>query len=167
MEATNGSASDNLDRRTEARTTDDNAEPPVSPPYWQLAKARADSNLSDVPSASRPSIRNKNRLSGPIRLFDNSEEDSSDNARACWARSARIDDYVIISGSKSKAGLGSYVVWNCTVETLNVSRNSTSALRTYYYSHALHVPLEAIHRTVELTDLTGWIVQDTKTLFGV
>lgn len=81
----------------------------VSPPYWQT-RPRGDSALSDV---------SQKRHSGPIRLRDNSEEES-DQTKACWARSARIDDYVIISGSMSKAGLGSYVVWNCTVETLYV-----------------------------------------------
>ncbi|KIW04072.1 uncharacterized protein PV09_04889 [Verruconis gallopava] len=82
--------------------------PLVSPPYWQT-RARGDSLLSEVDTK---------RCSGPIRLRDNTEEES-DLSNACWARSARIDDYVIVSGSVSKAGLGSYVVWNCTVETLN------------------------------------------------
>ena len=123
MERSNGSASHQPDQRPEpdSRTTDENNGPPISPPYWQLQRARCDSTLSEAPSSSQPSIRNgKNRLSGPIRLRDNSEEENSDTARACWAKSVRIDDYVIVSGSVSKAGLGSYVVWNCSVETLNV-----------------------------------------------
>ena len=132
-----------------ARPKDDSSNdegPPISPPYWYVAsaaRARGDSNLSDVPSSSQPSVSGstnananaatttifgtssssrRNRLSGPIRLRDNSEEgEYSEQARACWARSVRIEDYVIVSGSVSKAGMGSYVVWNCTVETLNVS----------------------------------------------
>jgi hypothetical protein len=89
--------------------THDKHGPFVSPPYWQT-RQRGNSSISDV---------SRKRLSGPIRLTDNSEEES-DQSRACWAKSARVEDYVIISGSMSKAGLGSYVVWNCTVETLNV-----------------------------------------------
>jgi hypothetical protein len=126
-----------------ARTTVENG-PPVSPPYWQQEGARANSNLTDVPSSSQPSISNKNRLSGgPIRLHDNSTEESSDTARACWAKAVRIDDYVIVSGSVSKAGLGSYVVWNCTVETLNVGTSFPSVralcdLPSHVHCH-LHV----------------------------
>ena len=120
MEESNGSALSRSQDNDPAQKPDENG-PPLSPPYWQ----RGNSTLS-ILSSSRPkdlTSSKKNRLSGPIRLFDNSEEETSDQARACWAKSARIDDYVIVSGSVSKAGLGSYVVWNCTVETLNVSTN--------------------------------------------
>jgi len=97
------------DGTTEAPSSNnDESIAPLSPPYWQLRR-RGDSTRSDV---------SQKRRSGPIRLEDNTEE-ASEHSKACWARSARIDDYLIISGAAP--GLGSYVVWNCTVETLNVS----------------------------------------------
>ncbi|KAF2875005.1 Phox homologous domain-containing protein, partial [Massariosphaeria phaeospora] len=34
-----------------------------------------------------------------------------------WAKQVTIDDYVVVSGTAP--GLGAYVVWNCTVETLD------------------------------------------------
>lgn len=153
MEQSNGSASSHP-ADAPARPTDENG-PPVSPPYWQ-ARVRGDSTLS-IPSSSTSvnhintssSNSRKNRLSGPIRLFDNSEEESSDQARACWAKSARVDDYVIVSGSVSKAGLGSYVVWSCTVETLNVRPKCLAHdLRPCSY---VHMHLDRVDRIVELT----------------
>ncbi len=106
--------------------------PLTSPPYWQT-RQRRDSTLSDV---------SNKRLSGLIRLKDNSEEESEE-FRACWAKSAKIDDYVIVSGSTPKAGLGSYVVWNCTVVTLYVGfipticvNGLTGLMRTYRADHS-------------------------------
>lgn len=50
----------------------------------------------------------------PITLEDHSEEHDV-QTQGCWAKGVIIDDYVIISGP---TGIGAYVVWNCTVETL-------------------------------------------------
>ena len=55
---------------------------------------------------------------GRIRLEDHTDA-GSEQCKALWAKHVTIDDYVIVSGTAP--GLGSYVVWNCTVETLNVS----------------------------------------------
>jgi hypothetical protein len=172
MEQPNGSASSHPEHDP-AQSTDDNADdgPPMSPPYWQ----RGNSILSETGSSSQHTRNKANRLSGPIRLHDNSDETENDQARACWAKSARINDYVIVSGSVSRAGLGSYVVWNCTIETLNVSTQQPSSLVPYTWQPSSHVTyassLEVLwnYGFVELTDacLTGSLVQDTQTLLRI
>ena len=82
----------------------------VVPPYWQR-RLRSNSSLSQVSFESH---------NAHIRLEDHTEE-SSEQSKALWARSAHIDDYVIIRGATP--GIGDYVVWNCTVETINVCQN--------------------------------------------
>jgi hypothetical protein len=81
----------------------------VVPPYWQRhGRARNDSTLSySAENLSAPP---------PIRLEDHSE-DGSEQCKALWAKHVTIDDYVIVSGSAP--GLGAYVVWNITVQTLH------------------------------------------------
>ncbi|KAF3930936.1 hypothetical protein ABW19_dt0208646 [Dactylella cylindrospora] len=74
---------------------------------------------------SLPFIRNRNRTASgssmtflqpaPITLVDHTEN-PSDRSSAAFARSVIVGDYTIISGSPLRAG--AYVVWNCTVETL-------------------------------------------------
>lgn len=54
----------------------------------------------------------------PIGLEDHTDE-SSEQCKALWAKGVTIDDYVVVSGTAP--GLGAYVVYNCTVETLDVS----------------------------------------------
>jgi hypothetical protein len=98
-----------MEPQTDAAHT--HASHPTSPPYWQ----------TDTPSASRSAITH--RLSSSlkakqIRLEDHTDEDS-DQCRALWAKSARIDGYVVVEGAVP--GIGSYVVFNCVVETANVS----------------------------------------------
>ncbi|KAF2482260.1 Phox homologous domain-containing protein, partial [Neohortaea acidophila] len=36
--------------------------------------------------------------------------------QGCWAKSAAVDDYVLVSGAT--LGVGAYVVWHCTIQTL-------------------------------------------------
>lgn len=55
-----------------------------------------------------------------IRLEDNTQEDS-EQYRACWARSAKIPEWTVIGSAGKVRSLGSYVVFNCDVETANVS----------------------------------------------
>ena len=81
----------------------------IVPPYWQ-AHDRSVSRLScHSENGARPT---------PILLEDHTDA-GSEQCKALWARHVTIDDYVIISGSAP--ALGAYVVWNCTVETLDVS----------------------------------------------
>ena len=78
------------------------------PPYWQM-HCRNESALSTASLHLRPS---------GILLEDHTEE-QCEQSKALWAREVTIDDYTVVSGSAP--GIGAYVVWNCTVETLNVS----------------------------------------------
>lgn len=77
-------------------------------PYWtgSTRQARSSSNVSYDSTGWR--------RAGQILLEDHSEE-THDLSQGCWAKSAVIDDYVLISGA---SGMGAYVVWHCTVETL-------------------------------------------------
>jgi hypothetical protein len=52
----------------------------------------------------------------PITLEDHTDE-GSEQCKALWAKHVTIDDYVIVSGNAP--AVGAYVVWNCTVETLD------------------------------------------------
>src|SRR5579862_365522 len=82
----------------------------IVPPFWK--DHRGDSNsVAENPS---PAL---------ITLEDHTEE-PSDKSTALWAKSVVIRDYVVVSGSRT--GVGAYVVWNCTVDTLEVCPNSTS-----------------------------------------
>ncbi|EDU46095.1 PX domain containing protein [Pyrenophora tritici-repentis] len=78
----------------------------VSPPYWQQQHQRH-SYLSTYSADGHPT---------PISLEDHTDE-GSDHCKVLWAKGVTIDDYVVVSGSAP--GLGAYVVWNCTVETLD------------------------------------------------
>ena len=75
----------------------------VVPPFWQRHE-RTNSALSFTQPEN-----------SPIRLEDHSEAADS---KHLWAKHVAIDDYVIIG---SPPAIGAYVVWNCTVETLDVS----------------------------------------------
>lgn len=81
----------------------------IIPPYWQRHE-RTQSRLSYASS--------ENIHPQPILLEDHTDE-GSEQCKALWAKHVTIDDYVIVSGTAP--GLGAYVVWNCTVETLDVS----------------------------------------------
>jgi hypothetical protein len=113
---------DNIDNKTNGFEDGLSATPPrperrsLVPPYWELSSANGGNNRdkaiskhASVESLSRPSL---------IRLEDHTDE-GSEQCKALWAKRVTIDDYVIVSGSAP--GVGSYVVWNCTVETLDVS----------------------------------------------
>ena len=82
----------------------------VVPPYWR----RHERNTSHV---SQSSLRGAAR----ITLEDHTADPNSETSRGLWASSVTIDDHVIVRGM---TGVGSYVVWNCTVQTLDVSFGS-------------------------------------------
>lgn len=79
----------------------------VVPPFWQRHER----------SVSRASLSSlaQSRI---IRLEDHTADPDSETSRGLWARSVAIDDHVVVQG---KSGVGSYVVWNCTIQTLDVS----------------------------------------------
>ena len=75
-------------------------------PYWRPSHGRSISTTSyHSVGGHRPN---------PILLEDHSEEDNV-LSQSCWAESATIDDYTLISGP---TGIGAYVVWHCSVKTL-------------------------------------------------
>lgn len=95
------------DPETDAQSTASTTPRPVSgvvPPYWR----RHDRNVS---RASLHSLRG-------ITLEDHTADPDSETTRGLWARNVAIDDYVVVRGM---TGVGSYVVWNCTIQTLDVS----------------------------------------------
>jgi hypothetical protein len=81
----------------------------VVPPYW----CRHERNASQV---SQSSLSH----GAPITLEDHAADPNSETSRGLWARSVSIDDHVVVQGM---TGVGSYVVWNCTIYTLDVSFN--------------------------------------------
>jgi hypothetical protein len=78
----------------------------VVPPYWR----RHERNVS---RASQSSLRG-----AAITLEDHTADPDSETSRGLWASSVTIDDHVVVRGM---TGVGSYVVWNCTIQTLDVS----------------------------------------------
>lgn len=73
---------------------------------------------------SFPSSSNGGGQYAPIALEDH-ELDQTDESGALWARDVIIDDWIVVGGN---AIGGSYVVWNCTVETLDVCQCRHSIL---------------------------------------
>jgi hypothetical protein len=101
----NGSAAlPNTSNGKDVATSDESS--PLSPPFW-----KTDFQDESAASVERRHVRSQ------IQLEDHTEE-SSEQFKALWAKSVRIDDYIIIRGA---VGFGAYVVWNCTVDILDVS----------------------------------------------
>ncbi|GES58837.1 PX domain protein [Aspergillus terreus] len=75
----------------------------IVPPYWSHHR-----------NASRTSQTSLEPLP-PITLEDHTEDPNSETSRGLWARSVSVDDHVVVQG---KTGIGAYVVWNCTIQTL-------------------------------------------------
>jgi len=92
--------------------------PVTSPPYWVQSHQRTPSTIS-VESI----------VPGAITLEDNTDAEDPKN-KACWAKSVYIEDHVVINGNYGgKTGIGAFVVWNITVETL---RGSSFRIRKRY-----------------------------------
>jgi hypothetical protein len=56
-------------------------------------------------------------MPGAITLEDNDNAADVKN-KACCAKSVYIEDYVVVN--ENRTGIGAFVVWNITVETLRV-----------------------------------------------
>ena len=54
----------------------------------------------------------------PIALEDNTEE-VPDVKSPLWAKAVAIDGFVLVSGGLR--GVGDYTIWNCKIDTLDVS----------------------------------------------
>lgn len=70
-------------------------------------------SLEDCPSAGG----DESIKPTPITLVDHTVT-PSENSPSLWARNAKVVDYVIVSGSRTRAG--AYVAWNCLIETFEV-----------------------------------------------
>ncbi|KIM97952.1 hypothetical protein OIDMADRAFT_203268 [Oidiodendron maius Zn] len=57
-------------------------------------------------------------MPGAITLEDNDNAADVKN-KACWAKSVYIEDYVVVN--ENRTGIGAFIVWNITVETLRGS----------------------------------------------
>lgn len=95
-----------LDTATSPRSATSSS-PTTSPPYWVHSHQRSFSNLS-VESV----------MPGAITLEDNDNAADVKN-KACWAKSVYIEDYVVVN--ENRTGIGAFIVWNITVETLRGS----------------------------------------------
>ena len=82
--------------------------PVTSPPYWVQSHQRSVSNIS-VESIS----------AGGITLQDNTDSPHDSRDKFCWAKSVYIEDHVVINEHR-RTGIGAFVVWIVTVETLRV-----------------------------------------------
>ncbi|KAF9238440.1 hypothetical protein DTO012A7_8966 [Penicillium roqueforti] len=76
----------------------------VVPPYWRRHER-------DASHVSQASLRG-----ATITLEDHTTDPNSETSRGLWASSVTIDDHVVVRGM---TGVGSYVVWNCTIQTLD------------------------------------------------
>ena len=78
----------------------------LGPPYWQQQHHRHES-YSSV-SRLKPTL---------ITLEDHTV---GNHCEVLWAKGVEIDDHVLVS-SGSVPNVGDFVVWNCSIETLDVS----------------------------------------------
>jgi hypothetical protein len=117
----------------ETVATIEESDSPLSPPYWRT-------HFADESSASVE----RRHLHSQIQLEDHTEEDS-EQFGWLWAKAVRIDDYTIVRGGAP--AIGAYVVWNCTVDILDVSSSN-------YIKVALLTPKEC----GVMTCMCSWIL---------
>ncbi len=79
--------------------------PSIVPPYWQHRRFESYTSVN-IPKPA------------PITLEDHTEE-TSEQTGSLWAKSVVIDRYVVIQGNVPS--LRDYTVWNCKIDTLDVS----------------------------------------------
>lgn len=70
------------------------------------------------PLSPAPDDDGAGRSRAAITLIDHTDGNPSEHSGGLWARSARVVDYIIISGSRTRAG--AYVAWNCEIITFEV-----------------------------------------------
>ena len=116
----NEDSSHNLDTAHQDPAAEGQSGTPPSnvPPYWQHRRFESYTSVN-IPKPA------------PITLEDHTEE-TSEQTGSLWAKQVSIDDYVIVQGNVPS--LGDYTVWNCSIETLDVS------FYTLTYSIISHIP---------------------------
>lgn len=75
------------------------------PPYWSHRRHESYGSVGNT----KPT---------PITLEDHTGEQFPESHSA-WARGVTIDDYVLVAGSVPN--VGNFIVWNCRIETIDVS----------------------------------------------
>lgn len=81
------------------------------PPFWT-------EHQRSISTVSYCSVHKSYRRQG-IALEDNTEIETEEN-NVVWAKCVTIEDYTIVAGrGLGDWAPGTYVVWNCTVETLD------------------------------------------------
>lgn len=98
------------------------AKGPLIPPYWSHRRYES---YASVENTKPP----------PITLEDHTDG-QSEQSGSCWARGVVIDGYVIVTGTVPN--LGDFVVWNCRIDTLDVSLHPYGCpllSRPYLHSH--------------------------------
>ncbi len=78
---------------------------PLVPPYWSHRRYESYCSVG----AAKPA---------PITLEDHTGEQSCES-NAAWAKGVAIDDHVLVTGSVPN--VGNFIVWNCRIDTLDVS----------------------------------------------
>lgn len=90
----------------------ENARLAVVPPYWQHRRYESYTSANIV----RP----------PAIILEDHTEDLETNCQTpLWAKEVSFQDYVVVSGNNIPS-VGDYVVWTCTIKTLDVGPSSTS-----------------------------------------
>lgn len=101
-----GNDDDDEQRRVE------NARLAVVPPYWQHRRFESYTPANIV----RP----------PAIILEDHTEDLETNCQTpLWAKDVSLQDYVVVSGNNIPS-VGDYVVWTCTIKTLDVGPSSSS-----------------------------------------
>ena len=82
-----------------------NSRTSLIPPYWSHRRYESYASVENTKPA-------------PITLEDHTEG-LGEHTASCWAKGVSIDSYVIIGGTVPN--VGRFVVWNCKIDTLDVS----------------------------------------------
>ena len=103
----NNDNTNNISPKRRQRGTSSGVAPP---PYWghhrNASRASQASSIDQCPA---------------ITLVDHTEDPNSDTSRGLWAKNVQIPDYVIVNGGANGfSGVGAYVVWNCSVQMMDV-----------------------------------------------
>lgn len=89
----------------------ENAQLAVEPPYWQHRRYESYTSTNIV----RP----------PAIILEDHTEDLETNCQTPpWAKEVSLHDYVVVSGNIPS--VGDYVVWTCTIKTLDVGPFSST-----------------------------------------
>lgn len=89
----------------------ENARLAVVPPYWQHRRYESYTSANIV----RP----------PAIVLEDHTEDLEINCQSpLWAKEVSLQDYVVVSGNIPS--VGDYVVWTCTIKTLDVGPSFSS-----------------------------------------